>query len=106
MADDACRDLIEVGVHALKSQVTCMGGEELGRRFRGRLTFWGEVDRQEVLHRGSAADVERAVRDMREHLWADGGVIAQCEFGPGAQPENVIGVFRAWNRFDDDREGS
>lgn len=32
-----------------------------------------------------------------ENLWRDGGCIAQCEFGPGANPENVYAVFRAWN---------
>ena len=26
-----------------------------------------------------------------------GGCIAQCEFGPGANPENGYAVFRAWN---------
>jgi len=89
-------DLIEVGVNALNSQVSCMGIAELGRRFRGRLTFWGEIDRS-LLSEGSVADVKREVASMREHLWADGGVVAQCEFGPGAKPENVLEVFRAWD---------
>jgi hypothetical protein len=97
---DIVDDLIEVGVQALNSQVKCMGVPELGRRFRGRLTFWGEIDRQEVLAFGSTEDVARAVCEARNHLYADGGVIAQCEFGPGAKPENVIEVFRAWQRLD------
>jgi uroporphyrinogen decarboxylase len=93
-------DLIEIGVDALNSQVRCMGARELGRRFRGRLTFWGEIDRQELLPFGTGADVRRAVREMRESLHAGGGVIAQCEFGPGARPENVLEVFRAWQELD------
>ncbi len=97
---DIVDDLIEVGVQALNSQVKCMGVAELGRRFRGRLTFWGEIDRQEILAFGSRADVARAVCEVRQHLYADGGVIAQCEFGPGAKPENVLEVFRAWQRLD------
>ena len=93
-------DLIEVGVQALNSQVKCMGVAELGRRFRGRLAFWGEIDRQELLPLGSVEDVRGAVRDMREHLYFNGGVIGQCEFGPGARPENVLEVFRAWRDLD------
>ena len=92
-------DLIEVGVHALNSQIKCMGTEELGRRFRGRLTFWGEVDRQELLPSGSLEDIRGVVQEMRAHLWCDGGVIGQCEFGPGAKPENVFEVFRTWRSF-------
>lgn len=88
-------DLIEVGVHALNSQLACMGVAELGRSFRGRLTFWGEIDRHTLVH-GSLDDVRRQVAEMREHLCAGGGVIAQCEFGPGAKPENVLEVFRSW----------
>jgi uroporphyrinogen decarboxylase len=100
---DIIPDLIEVGVDALNSQVKCMGAVELGRRFRGRMTFWGEIDRQELLPYGSLEDVRRAVCEMREHLYADGGVIAQCEFGPGAKPENVLEVFRTWQALDEGR---
>lgn len=95
-------DLVEVGVQALNSQVQSMGVGELGRRFRGRLTFWGEVDRQAVLSFGSLETVARAVHELHDHLWARGGVIALCEFGPGARPENVIEVFRAWRALGDD----
>jgi hypothetical protein len=97
---DIIGDLIEVGVHALNSQIKCMGAAELGLRFRGRITFWGEMDRQELLPFGTTDDVRRAVREAREHLYANGGVIAQCEFGPGAKPENVLAVFRAWQELD------
>jgi hypothetical protein len=88
-------DLIEVGVDALNSQVSCMGSKALGQ-FRGKITFWGEIDRHAVLSAGSLDDVRRAVEEMHTHLYADGGVIAQCEFGPGARPENVLEVFRCW----------
>jgi len=90
-------DLIEVGVDALNCQIHCMGVEALGARFRGRITFWGEIDRQHLLPYGSRPDIRRAVEAIREHLYDRGGVIAQCEFGPGARPENVLEVFRAWD---------
>lgn len=97
---DIIGDLIEVGVDALNSQIKCMGAAKLGQRFRGRVTFWGEMDRQELLPFGTVDDVRRAVREIREHLYANGGVIAQCEFGPGAKPENVLAVFRTWQELD------
>jgi hypothetical protein len=95
---DVLPDLVEIGVDALNSQVSCMGASALGR-FRGRITFWGEIDRQAVLANGSAADVRRAVDEAHAHLYADGGIIAQCEFGPGARPDNVLEVFRCWQSF-------
>lgn len=95
---DIIPDLIECGIQALNSQVFCMGVEELGKRFRGKITFWGEVDRQNLLPYGSLADIRGAVGQIREHLYAHGGVIAQCEFGPGAKPENVLEVFKTWNQ--------
>jgi uroporphyrinogen decarboxylase len=92
-------DLIEVGVHALNSQIKCMGVAELGKRFRGQLTFWGEMDRQELLPFGSLDDVREAVLETYHQLYAGGGLIAQCEFGPGAKPDNVYEVFRAWSEL-------
>jgi hypothetical protein len=93
-------DLIAIGIDALNSQVACMGMAELGRRFAGRITFWGEIDRQILLAHGTLAEIEAEVRDVRAHLYADGGVIAQCEFGPGAIPENVLRVFETWESLD------
>ena len=99
---DILPDLIDVGVDAMNSQVACMGSEALSR-FRGQITFWGEIDRQVVLSFGSLEDVRRAVGDVRGYLYAHGGVIAQCEFGPGARPDNVLEVFRCWKAFDGER---
>jgi uroporphyrinogen decarboxylase len=89
-------DLIDLGLDALNSQLFCMDIEELGRRFGGKLTFWGEIDRQFLLPRGTTKDIRNAVRRVHKALWREGGVIAQCEFGAGARPENVRAVFRAW----------
>jgi len=97
---DIMDDLIAIGIDALNSQVFCMGVEEVGRRFAGRITFWGEIDRQVLLSRGTLAEIEQAVRDVRRHLYVDGGVIAECEFGPGSRPENVLHVFETWREID------
>ena len=93
---DIYADLIEIGVDALNSQVFCMDVSELGRRFAGKITFWGEVDRQHLLPYGTPGDVAAAVRAAKEALYRNGGVVAQCEFGIGARPENVAAVFETW----------
>ncbi|MBE3071086.1 MAG: methyltransferase [Planctomycetes bacterium] len=90
-------DLIEIGVDAINSQLFCMDIEDLGRRYRGRVTFWGEIDRQHVLPFGSVDDVRRAVGRVRRALGGGtGGVIAECEWGKHTPPENVRAVFEAW----------
>ncbi|MEN8255152.1 MAG: uroporphyrinogen decarboxylase family protein, partial [Verrucomicrobiota bacterium] len=96
---DIIPDLIELGLDALNSQLFCMGIEEMGRRFKGQIAFWGEIDRQHILPNGTKEDVEKAVSSLKDALYADGGVIAQCEFGPGARPENVHTVFETWNKL-------
>ncbi len=88
-------DLIEVGVDALNSQLFCMGVENLAS-FAGRITFWGEIDRQHLLAFADEEEVEDAVRLVHSRLWRAGGCIAQCEFGAGARPENVRRVFETW----------
>ncbi|MFH1765497.1 MAG: cobalamin-dependent protein [Gemmatimonadota bacterium] len=88
-------DLIEIGLDALNSQVFCMGVEELGSRFAGEITFWGEMDRQQLLPRAAPGEVAAAARRMEAAFHRSGGFIAQCEFGPGARPENMYAYFEA-----------
>jgi uroporphyrinogen decarboxylase len=92
---DIIPDLIEIGVDALNSQVFCMGVEELGRRFGGELTFWGELDRQHLLPHAGVPEIAEAAQRLTAAFHRDGGFIAQCEFGPGARPENVYAFFAA-----------
>jgi len=93
---DIIPDLIEVGISALNSQLFCMDIKELGDLFRGKITFWGEIDRQNLLPNGTTEDIRQAVHEVYENLYDRGGLIAQCEFGPGAKPENVMTVFETW----------
>ena len=90
---DIIPDLIEIGVDALNAQVFCMGVEELGMRFGGELTFWGEMDRQRLLPYATPDEIAAAAQRLRAAFHRDGGFIAQCEFGPGARPENVYAFF-------------
>lgn len=91
-------DLIELGLDAINTQVFCMDFEELAK-FKGQITFWGEVDRQHILPYGTPDDAAAAVDKIMEYFWQDGGVIAQLEFGIGAKPENVRAAFERWNTY-------
>jgi len=90
-------DLIEVGVDAVNSQLFCMDIEKLGRLYKGKITFWGELDRQHLLPFGTPEEVKEGVRRVRRALDdGEGGVIAQCEWGVRDPVENILAVFEAW----------
>ena len=93
---DIYPDLVEIGVDALNSQIFCIGLDKVAE-FAGQLTFWGEIDRQHILCAQESADVDRAVQNVYNLLWRNGGCVAQCEFGPAAKPENVRQVFATWD---------
>ena len=94
---DIIEDLIEVGVNALNSQVFCMNINELSERFAGRITFWGEVDRQHLLPNGTEKEIVEAVQLLYDKFWRGGGLIGQSEFGPAANPANLETVFRTFS---------
>jgi hypothetical protein len=91
-------DLIDVGIDAINSQLFCMNIEQLGRQYKGRIAFWGEIDRQHILPFGTKKQIFDAVKRVKDSLWMpDGGVIAQCEFGLKDPVENIEAVFEAWD---------
>jgi len=96
---DIIEDLIELGLDAINTQLFCMDIEQLGQRYKGRITFWGELDRQQLLATGSEEQIEQAVKLVHRNLYHNGGLIAQLEFGPGARPENISKAFETWNNF-------
>ncbi len=91
-------DLVDMGLDAINSQIFCMGLENL-RPYKGKITFWGEIDRQHLLSFGTKEEIKNAVDSVYQNLWENGGCIAQCEFGAGARPENVYTVFEAWEKI-------
>jgi hypothetical protein len=90
-------DLIEVGIDAINSQLFCMDIEGLGAKYKGKITFWGEIDRQHILPFGTQNEVRNAVRRVTNALGSPaGGVIAHCEFGLKDPTENIKTVFETW----------
>lgn len=90
-------ELIEIGVDAINTQIFCMNIEELAADFKGKITFWGEICRQNILPFGTSDEVRAAVRRVRRALDdGSGGVIAQCEWGTRDPKENIEAVFETW----------
>ena len=92
-------DLIEIGIDAVNSQLFCMDIEKLGELYAGKITFWGEIDRQHILPFGTVDDVRNAVTRVSKALIKGKrtGVIAQCEWGVKDPKENIEAVFETWN---------
>ncbi|MGI5893788.1 MAG: uroporphyrinogen decarboxylase family protein [Candidatus Merdivicinus sp.] len=88
--------LIDLGLDAINSQIFCIGVDNLAQ-YRGKITFWGEIDRQNLIPRGTPAEIDAAVQKVYDTLWQDGGCIAQCEFGAGANPDNVHRIYEKWS---------
>lgn len=95
---DIIPHLIDIGVDALNSQIFVMGVEKLAP-FKGQITFWGEIDRQYLLSRGTSEEVRQGVRKVHDLLWHNGGCIGQVEFGPGSNPANLVAALDEWDQY-------
>lgn len=94
-------DLIEIGIDAINSQLFCMDIKNIGRQFSGKITFWGEIDRQHILPFGTKEDVGAAVKRVANAMLKGKrtGLIAQCEWGIKDPKENIETVFEEWNKY-------
>jgi hypothetical protein len=92
-------DIVDVGVDCLNSQLFTMDLSEVAAKAKGRLAFWGEIDRQHILTSPDPEVGREAVRTVARHLYdPSGGVIAQFEYGGGVEPETAWAVFDEWER--------
>lgn len=93
-------DLIEIGVDALNSQLFVMDMAELAAVAKGKITFWGEIDRQHIMPAKDSKAGRDAVRKVASHLYQpSGGIIAEFELGPGSNPEVGMAIFDEWEKL-------
>jgi len=93
-------DLIAAGVRILnpiQPRASGMEPARLKREFGGRLVFYGGVDTQELLPRGTPAEVYAATREVIRLLGAGGGYVlsAAHTLQPDVPLENVLAMYRA-----------
>ncbi len=94
---DIFGDLVRTGVDAINLQLSVTDVERLAKRFRGRVTFWGGIDRQHILPGGTRDQIAEAVCRVRKALdFGTGGVIAQYRWEPNVPLQNVVAVFEQW----------
>ena len=96
---DILDDLIGIGVDIINPvQVTAYGMDpkQLKKRFGKRIAFWGAMDTQCVLPKGTVGDVKRMVEERIEQLGGDGGyVLSSCHnIQPDVPIENIIAMFQ------------
>lgn len=89
---------IEMGVDAINSQLWCMGVEKVAEQFAGKITFWGEISRQNTLPNGTPEDVKASARKMMLLLRVNGGgLIGQSEMNRDVPLANVQAFYEAWD---------
>ena len=94
---DIFGDLVKVGVDAIHSQMHLMDVERLAKRFRGRVTFWGEMDPERLHNPGTPDKFREAVLDIRKALdFGSGGVIAQCPWDQGVRIQTIAAFYEQW----------
>lgn len=90
---------IDMRVDAINSQLWCMGVDKVAERFAGKITFWGEISRQDTLPNGTPEDVKAAARAMIRALHVNGGgLIGQSELNRDVPLENVEAFYQAWDQ--------
>ena len=94
---DIVSDLIKDGVDAIHLQLHLMDPEKTAKRYRGRVTFWGEIVPQAVLQSRNHSELHEAVLNIRRALdFGSGGVIAQCQWTPEIPIQTIAAVFEQW----------
>lgn len=91
-------DLIELGLDAVKAQIWCMDVTELGREFAGKITFWGEINRQITIPHGTPEEIKEAAARMIECYYREGGLVGYGELNSDTPLANVEALLTSWNR--------
>lgn len=91
-------DLIEIGLNGLEVfQTTAkeMDAELIARDFGGKIVFYGGIDVQELLNKGTPEDVRRVVRSNIKAFESCGGyIVANSHNGMSdIKNENIIAMF-------------
>jgi uroporphyrinogen decarboxylase len=95
---DLYAELIDLGVDAVNSQLSCMGVEKVAERYAGKITFWGEPSRQDTLPFGTPEDVHKAVSAIKKACFINGGgLIGLGSMHSDVPLENLEAMLQAWN---------
>ena len=93
-------DLVEIGVDILnpvQTQAAGMNPVELKKDFGDKLVFWGGIDTQKTLSKGTPDDVRSEVRERITQMGKNGGyvVCASHNMQADVPPENILAMVEA-----------
>jgi uroporphyrinogen decarboxylase len=105
---DILDDLIDIGLQVVHmDQQENMGLELLGKRFRGRLTFFSPVDIQTVMAKGTDADIRTYCRKMVQNLATPSGGLMPRWYsdphGAGHRPAAITAMCDEFMKINQER---
>lgn len=90
-------DLIsEIGIDAINMQINLLDKNTLLQKVKGKVTLWGEVDRQHLLPFGTPDEIREFVSTIKGLIGEDGGVIGHCVWNSDNPYENIQAVYQAY----------
>lgn len=98
---DIIPDLMEIGVDVLNPQFSCHDLERLADTVKGEICISSDVDRQYILPRGTAEEVDGYVKTVVELFGCrnNGGLIGRGEVNIDVPLENVEAMYRAFIKY-------
>ena len=91
---------IAAGVTALRVQANCNTLEDMVRLLKGRVRITYDMDRQRLLPRGTADEIDANVRAAVEALGSpDGGLMMSARIEADTPPENLRAVLEAMRKY-------
>ena len=102
---------IDAGVDVVNlQQPRALGIEEIGRRYRGKITFESLADIQASLPTGRADLIEADARALAQHWMLPEGGFVFSDYGDGAaigaDPEAKLTMYRAFSRVSEELYGA
>jgi uroporphyrinogen decarboxylase len=95
---DLYDDILGFGIDAINTQVWCIGIEKARAKLAGKVTVWGELNRQYTMPSGTPGEVWKEAQLLKDSFSVNGGgfiglgtVLADVPF------ENAEAMFKAWN---------
>jgi uroporphyrinogen decarboxylase len=97
-------DLIDIGVdaiHPVQVAAKDMDSAKLKKEFGKHLTFWGGIDTQKVMPKGTPQDVKEEVRRRIQDFAPGGGYVLAAVHNIQADvpPENILAMFQAGKEY-------
>jgi uroporphyrinogen decarboxylase len=100
-------DIIEINIDALHPiQPGCMNAKEICSSFRGKISFFGGIDVQDMLPNARPDQIHQAMKEMIEIFdGKDGGFISAPanSIMPETPLENIFALFEAIEKYSDRR---